>query len=287
MEPLIAALILLSAALHPVRDSILRSDPRPSTGYLAIVLVVLLISVSHVVIGGKNLPSVVEVWPLVVIAVSSMTLYSLSLVLTFSRGDLSIYYPITRSSPLFIVAVGVAFLGQTYSWTMIFGIGLVILGGFLLQYRRGERLIYQPKILFFAVVVMVSHGTGAIADGFAVRVIDPAVWFFWNWLLLSPVLFLLFWRVASTRIEWPPFAHWRRGWRRYLAGGSALYASYYLMLIAFSMGGDVAAATAVRQASIPFAVLIGGALLSEAALARRLLFSLVIAGGIVIIVLSE
>lgn len=286
MELLVAALVLLSAALHPARDSILRSDSRPSTAYLAMVLVVLLVSVSHVVAGGKDMLSIIQVWPLAVIAVSSMALYSLSLVLTFSRGDLSIYYPITRSSPLFIVAVGVAFLGQTYSWTMLVGIGLVILGGFLMQYRQGERLIYQPMTLFFALVVMVSHGTGAIADGFAVRVIDPAVWFFWNWLLLSPILMLLFSRVGSARIEWPPFAHWWRGWYRYLAGGCALYASYYLMLMAYSLGGNVAAATAVRQASIPFAVLIGGALLSEAAMARRLLFSLVIAGGIVIIVLS-
>lgn len=287
MELLIAAIVLLSAALHPARDSILRSDSRPSTAYLAMVIVVMVVSASHVVVSDKDLLSVVEVWPLAVIAVSSMALYSLSLILTFSRGDLSIYYPITRSSPLFIVAIGVAFLGQTYSWAMLVGIGLVILGGFLLQHRPGERLIYEPRTLFFALAVMASHGTGAIADGFAVRVIDPAVWFFWNWLFLSPILMLLFRRIASTRIEWPPFAHWRRGWNRYLAGGGALYASYYLMLVAYSLGGNVAAVTAVRQASIPFAVLIGGTLLSEAAMARRLLFSLVIAGGIVIIVLSE
>ncbi len=49
----------------------------------------------------------------------------------------------------------------------------------------------------------------------------------------------------------------------------------------------MAAVTAARQVSIPCAVLIGGTLLSEAAMARRLLFSLVIACGIVIIVFSD
>ena len=49
----------------------------------------------------------------------------------------------------------------------------------------------------------------------------------------------------------------------------------------------MAAVTAVRQASIPFAVLIGGTFLSEAAMPRRLLLSLVIACGIVIIVISD
>ncbi len=46
----------------------------------------------------------------------------------------------------------------------------------------------------------------------------------------------------------------------YLAGGTANYVSYYLIFVAFSLGGNVAAVTAVRQASIPFAVLIGGTL---------------------------
>lgn len=287
MEPLIAGIVLFSAILHPARDSILRSDTRPATAYLAMVVVVLLISGSHVILADKDLISVLEVWPLMAISLTVMTIYSLSLVLTFSRGDLSIYYPITRSSPLFIVAVGVVFLGQTYSWLTLSGIGLVIAGGFLLQYRWGRKLIYEPATLSFALLTMAAHGTGAITDGYAVRVIDPAVWFFWNWLLQTPLLVLLFRYVVSTRVEWPPFAHWRRGCLRYLVGGATLYFSYYLMLVAYSLGGNVAAVTTVRQASIPFAVLIGGTLLSESGIARRLLFSLIIACGIVIIVFSD
>ena len=287
METLITGIVLFSAVLHPARDSILRSDTRPSTAYLAMVVVVLLISGTHVVLADKDLISVLEVWPLIAISLTGTTVSSLSLVLTFSRGDLSIYYPITRSSPLFIVAVGVVFLGQTYSWLMVTGIGLVIVGGFLLQYRWGRKLIYEPATLSFALLTMAAHGTAAIADGYAVRVIDPAVWFFWNWLLMIPLIVLLFRYVGPTRVEWPPFAHWRRGCLRYLAGGATLYVSYYLILVAYSWGGNVAAVTAVRQASIPFAVLIGGILLSESAMPRRLLFSLVIACGIVIIVFSD
>ena len=133
---------------------------------------------------------------------------------------------------------------------------------------------------------MAGHGTGAIVDGYAVQIIDPAVWFFWNWLLLVPVLLLLFRYVAADQFVWPPFVHWRGAWRRYLLVGGTLYASYYLMLLVYNMGGNVAAATAVRQASIPFAVLIGGIMLAEEAMRRRLLFSLVIVVGIALIVLS-
>ncbi|MED5395119.1 MAG: hypothetical protein VX990_00285 [Pseudomonadota bacterium] len=72
----------------------------------------------------------------------------------------------------------------------------------------------------------------------------------------------------------------------YLAGDTAIYVSYYLIFVAFSLADGVAAVTAVRQASIPFAVLIGGTLMFEAAMPQRLLLSLVIACGIVIIVFS-
>ena len=49
----------------------------------------------------------------------------------------------------------------------------------------------------------------------------------------------------------------------------------------------MAAVTAARQVSIPCAVLIGGTLLSEVAMPQRLLFSFVIACGIVSIVISD
>lgn len=286
MEPLVAGLVLLSAALHPVRDSVLRSDPQPSTAYLAMVASAMVVSGAHVTLARKDLLSILEVWPLLSVSLTGMLLYSFFLVLTFSRGDLSVYYPITRSSPLFIVIVGVLLLAKSYSWEVLAGIILIVAGGFLLQRRPGIRAVYDPATLCFALLAMAGHGMSAMADGYAVRVIDPTIWFFWNWGLLSPIVLLLFRRIAAVKVQWPPFAHWRRAPLRYVAGGATLYASYYMILVALSLGGDVAAVTAVRQASIPLAVLIGGTLLAEEAMFRRLLLSLVMATGIVIIILS-
>jgi len=48
--------------------------------------------------------------------------------------------------------------------------------------------------------------------------------------------------------------------------------------------GDVAAVTAVRQASIPLSVILGGVFLSEGSIVRRLIASLILALGIVLIV---
>jgi drug/metabolite transporter (DMT)-like permease len=286
MDPLIAVMVLVSAALHPIRDTILRSDPHPADAYLGIIVAVTVFSGTHVLLSGADLASITEVWHLLLISVSGMLIYTFFLVMTFSRGDLSIYYPITRSSPLYIVLIGVLFLGESYTLGMLAGIALVLIGGLLLQYRPGAGLFQDPRTFGFAMLTMVGHGTGAIADARAVRIIDPAVMFFCSWVLMSPIIALIFRHVAGVKGEWLPISHWCRAPLRYVGAGAVLYGSYYLILLAYSLGGNVAAVTAVRQVSIPFAVLIGGVFLAEESLFRRLSMSLLIAAGVIVIVLS-
>ena len=54
--------------------------------------------------------------------------------------------------------------------------------------------------------------------------------------------------------------------------------------MAFQMGGEVAAVTSVRQASIPISVLLGGFFLREGAILRRMIAASLLAAGIVIII---
>ena len=71
----------------------------------------------------------------------------------------------------------------------------------------------------------------------------------------------------------------------YLKIGVLCYFSYLLILLAYQDGGEVAAVNAVRQASIPFSVILGGMWLKEADMGQRILASLLLAAGIVVIVL--
>ena len=66
--------------------------------------------------------------------------------------------------------------------------------------------------------------------------------------------------------------------------GVMAYASYYLILMAYQMGGEVAAVTAVRQASIPISVMLGGLFLREGSILRRLFAALLLTAGIVVII---
>ena len=59
------------------------------------------------------------------------------------------------------------------------------------------------------------------------------------------------------------FEGWRKTPGSYIIIGTSAYLSYFLMLKAFKMGGEVAALSSIRQASIPISVIIGGLILKE------------------------
>ena len=74
---------------------------------------------------------------------------------------------------------------------------------------------------------------------------------------------------------------------RYIGFSVVSYASYSLILWAYAQGGDVAAVISVRQASVPFSVIIGGLWLKEQHMPLRLGASLLLAAGILVIVLAS
>ena len=73
----------------------------------------------------------------------------------------------------------------------------------------------------------------------------------------------------------------------YIKIGLICYASYLLILIAYQGGAEVAVVNSVRQASIPMSVLLGGMWLKEIEMKQRILASLLLSSGIVVIVLSR
>ncbi len=285
MDLSIAALALTSAFLHPFWNLLVKDNPYPEGAFLALIALHSVLGGLHALAIGANLLSAIAVWPLLLVSAAGELLFGIGLVATYRRGDLSVYYPIIRSSPLFIVIVSAGVLGQRYSELLLAGIGLVLLGAFFLQYRRGARLLHDPLAFSTAVLAMMGSGTYSLADAQALQAIEPAVRFFWVELIVAPCLAFYFalTKPSSRGLGVHLFAGWRVTPGRFLAAGVLAYASYLLILMAYRLGGDVAAVTSVRQASIPISVLLGALVLREAHLPARLLWSLVLATGIVVI----
>ena len=286
MDPVLAMLVLVSAGLHPLWNALIKSDPRPEGAFLGVMVLLALLGGAHSVVAGYDLLAARHVWPLIAASWAGVTVYATCMVITLRRGDLSAYYPIIRSSPLFIVVAGVLFLGERYGGSLLTGIALVLVGAFFLQYRRGARLLDDPGTLALAVLAMAGTGIYSIADSRAMRVLEPPVMLFWVQVLCLPSYVLVFRARGRSAPGWSALFLWTKRPLRTLGIGLMCYVSYYLILWAYGHGGDVAAVTSVRQASIPFSVLIGGLWLKEPDMPRRLFASLILAAGIVVIVVA-
>ncbi len=285
MEINIIGMVLLSAALHPLWNAMIKRDAQPEGAFVGNGAMLVILAGGHSLVAGYDFLAITKIWHLLAITVMAKLIYTVSLVTMLRRGDLSAYYPIARSSPVFITAVNALFLGAFYSPSALAGIAMVVAGAFWLQYKRGVRLLDNPVTLMFALVAMAGTGINSIADARAVQVVAPSVIFFWKFVFTLPGFVLTFAVLGGKTVTVRSLFPWLRNPLPYIKIGVLCYVSYLLILLAYEGGGEVAAVNAVRQASIPFSVLLGGMWLKEADMGQRILGSLLLAAGIVVIVL--
>lgn len=282
MEPTIVLLVLASAALHPVWNLLIKKNPDPQLGFLFLVATIALCALAHGLLAGVDFAAALKVLPFIGLSVCGQLLYGTCLTGTLRRGDLSAYYPIIRSSPVFVVIVSVILLGKTYSLVLLLGIGMAVVGGFLLLYRRGTHFLEDPRTLCLALLAMSGTGIYSLADARLMEAIAPQVLVVVVDGLLVPIYAIL-WLRRRSRDSSPVLAVHGLSLTYLLVPGVICYASYYLILLAYQFGGDVAAVTSIRQASIPISVALGGLFLREGAMVRRFFAAGVLALGIVVI----
>lgn len=289
MDLHVVALVMLAVLIHPLRDFVLKGNAYPEAAYFGVILFWAAIASVQAQLLGVDVLSALAVWPLVVFSALGLAFYYVGILTTMKTGDLSIYYPIIRAAPVFIVVVGWLFLGHRYNAVMLGGVALVMIGAFFLQYRRGAQLLHQPATLATALLAMCGMGTQSLADAEAMKTIEPAALLVGAYVLLAPVCAVYF--IVRKPPERKLLSHLFGGWRqtpfRYVGAALSSYLSYYLILLSYQFGGNVGAVNSLRQASIPLAVLLGGLYLREQYMQRRLGWSLVLALGIVVIIFSK
>lgn len=135
----------------------------------------------------------------------------------------------------------------------------------------------------FALLAMTGTAIYSLVDSRAVQVVEPPVLFFWIEVIDLPCYLLLFRFMGVPETRMSHLFEWTKKPLLFIALGGICYFSYFLILTAYSMGGDVAAVTSVRQASIPISVILGGLMFREGSMVRRFAASLLLAFGIVVI----
>ncbi|MFI6321343.1 EamA family transporter [Nonomuraea sp. NPDC050556] len=205
--------------------------------------------------------------------------YFLLLQRGYRYGDLSMVYPVARGTgPMLASAVAVLFLGEHPAPAGIAGIVLVGVGVLIISGARFK----ADKGLLYGLATGVFIAAYTVWDAQVVGVF-----------MVAPILLNYGGEVgrmlALSPLVWPK-RHligqvWREHRPRVLGAAVLVTLSYLLVLIAFTMA-PVSVVAPAREVSVLVAVLLGGRLLAEGGLRRRLLAAGIILGGVAAIAFS-
>jgi uncharacterized membrane protein len=224
--------------------------------------------------------------PFLVISALAETFYFLSLGKAYSLGDLSITYPIARSSPLFLTILAVVVLGESISAWGIIGILLMVSGVYLIHLKGlsvGEVLeplktLGEPATRY-ALLTALCTTAYSLSDKIGVTRVDPLLYSFW----LEPIILLfitpiVFWRIGFRGIV----SEWKTSMINVSVSGFLMRAGYVLVLIAMSLT-QVSYVLALRQLSVVLGALAGVLLLREGYGRVRVFSSIIIFIGVYVL----
>ena len=207
------------------------------------------------------------------------------------KGDLSLIYPIMRSSPALVLIFSITILGENVSALGVTGILLVAIGVYtinmeslvLTELLRPFRAMTRDRAIQFAFLTLFSVASYTLVDKIAVSQMHPVIFaYIYPWISLSLFSGYIF-KAKSKDVlkkEWAL----RKG--SILVCGVLSIFGYFLILVAFTME-RMSYVAGLRQLSIVFAVLLGGHLLKEKNKKIRIASSIVIFLGAYLIAAAD
>ena len=231
-------------------------------------------------------------WPgpetLLMVAIGAVcfVLYHLFNGRAYQEGDLSVVYPLSQTSMIYVPIWGVALLGERFSLLGVAGILLVILGSFSVQMQRITwaelarpfRDLKSPSVRA-ALLAGFIYSIGSVAEKVGVRHYPPL---YFTYLLVLSMLLLMTVNLSRPKYRAQIREELRENWRPILCSGPVVMTSFLTFRYGLNLA-PVGYAVPVRQVSIMVGVLIGVLFLRESFGKIRLLSALLIVAGAVLI----
>ena len=224
--------------------------------------------------------------PYMIVSALAETLYFVSLSKAYVLGDLSVVYPLARSSPLFVSILAVVFLDEKISpWGslgilfIVFGVYTIHLKGlkpddFFLPFRSLKGRASQ-----FALLTALCTSVYSIADKTGVSMANPLVYSFWLEIFIFPLLTIV---VLRRRGKNALLQEWRNSRVKATVSGFLMRFGYLIVLTAMSMI-QISYVLALRQFSVVIGAAAGVFLLGEKYGRVRLVGSIIIFLGVYIL----
>lgn len=216
------------------------------------------------------------------VSIIAHTMYMHSLTRAYQNEDFSVAYPFARGlAPLLTVIILLFFFNRSISINELIGIGIIILG--ILILFNAQKLKLNFKILISLLYFPVSIVFYTLVDAMGVKTAESTqqfiVWLF----LLIPIPMLVYSLANQKELIVSTFVE-----NKYslIVASIGSLTSYSLVLWAYTQA-PIYYVASIRESSIIFASLIGLIFFKEKGLLRRLLASIVLFAGVVILEYSS
>lgn len=200
---------------------------------------------------------------------------------SLQKLPVSFYGVMDLSGVLFSALMGVVFLGEVLKLNQYFGLGIVMIGLFLVNYNKGSRGEISPKYALMALVSCILNATSGLMDKILMKNMTSSQLQFW-FMAIMVVLYFAYILITREKVNWKCIKN--NVWIivmsvLFVIGDKALF-------IANSIPDSKVSVMTILKQSACFVAIVGGRLVfKEKNIAFRLLCAVVIVVGIYISVL--
>lgn len=278
METIYVATALFSAALHASWNAGIKAAARPAEAMAAQMLIGALLGLPVLFFTG---PPAMEAWPWIAASTLTNTLTVTTLLRAYSLGGFGVVYPVGRAVSVLVVTPLSAFIaGDHLAPLAVGGILLIVFALGLLARSAGRDHNFTPRALAWTLAAGFCTAIYVLCDARGVRAAGSP-WAYGFTVSITNALAMA-WRQRRAALPWPII---RRNWKVGTPAAIASMLSYILILWVWSHA-PIAPASALRDTSAIFAILIAIVWLREPFTWTRILATLLAAAAVPLLRLS-
>jgi len=292
-------LIIISAFTHAGWNLLSKkSVPTASFFYFCNIVGCIVLLPIFILYGKTIFLFPAEVWILLAATGISMSVYYISLATAYRHGDLSIAYPIARSSPVIVVAfvTFVLAMGHTITFLCVIGILLITVGCFILpmkSFRDIKIKNYLNITCLFALISAFGTAGYSIIDDTSLSILTHTntikltivevtlLYSFFECILTFVWLsiYIIFYKKEHTNFRKVITTQKKNA----ILAGIGILVAYSLVLISMSFSSNVSYVVAFRQLSIPLGALGGFFILKEPKYLTKYIALIIILTGLILV----
>ncbi len=286
MNTLALILVLSSALLHTFWNF---STKRSVNKHVFIVLALGFASILLIPVGVILLlthPVSMLGWCFVVITTGLHAAYFRFISISYSKGDLTVVYPIARGiAPILVPVIAVVLFDEAISSMAVIGIGLIVIGIFVVALTSNYQKMNMWDIfhaLRYPVLIGLSTTAYSLVDKSGVTHVQPFLYMYLmtlgSFILLIP--YILIKHGLDSLVN-----EWKHSRIVIIVSGLCIFGAYGLVLTALSIS-KVSYIVPAREVGIVIGVILGIFVLKEPSGVKRLIGAGLIVSGLFVLALA-